>query len=110
MEKKQMKLIGLIASLIATVAIWTGFSIGGTIGDVLAVIWMIGLVVGYVLGGGLKGAIGFALKLGKFGWLIIPFPFDIMTGMLSIGLAFLLFLFCPAIFVFLSFIKSHEVA
>lgn len=110
MERKQMKLIGLIASVVATAALWIGFSVGGAIGDILCVVWGIGLVAGYILGGGIKGAIGFAWKLAKFGWVIIPFPMDIMSGAISLGLAILLFLFCPAIFVFLSFIKSEEMA
>lgn len=110
MDKKKMKLIGLIASLIATIAIWAGFAVGGIIGDILAVIWIIGLVAGYVLGGGIKGAVGISLKLAKFGWTIVPFPFDIITGIMTIALAFMVFMLCPAIFVFLSFVKVEEVA
>ena len=107
MDKKQMKLIGLIASLIATITIWTGFAIEGIIGDILAVIWMIGLVVGYVLAGGFKRAMGVAIKLCKFGWLLLPFPFDIFTGLVTLVFSFFVFIFCPVIFVFLNFVKAE---
>lgn len=108
MTRNQMKLIGLVASVIATVAIWAGFSMDGILADVLGVIWLIGLEAGYVLAGGIKGAVGFAWKLAKFGWLIVPFPMDIMTGVFSFVVAFLIFLLCPAFFVLLSIIKPEE--
>lgn len=110
MDKKMLKLIGLIASLISTVAILAdcGLNPEGVIGDILIVIWIIGLIVGYILGGGLKGAIGSAWKLAKFGWLIVPFPYDIMTGCITFVCAIMVFMLCPVIFVFLSFIKGEE--
>lgn len=110
MDKKMLKLIGLIASLISTIAIWItfGLKLEGVMGDILVVIWLIGLVVGFVLGGGVKGAIGIAWKLAKFGWIIVPFPYDLMTGFMTLVLAFMVVMLCPAIFVFLSFIKGEE--
>ena len=108
MTRNQMKLIGLVASVIATVASWVGFSLDGILADVLGVIWLIGLEAGYVLAGGIKGDVGFAWKLAIFGWVVVPFPMDIVTGVFSFVVAFLIFLLCPAFFVLLSIIKPEE--
>lgn len=110
MDRKTMKFIGLIASLISTIVIWVAFglNLNGFIGDFCAIVWMIGLVVGYILGGGVKGAIGIAWKIAKIGWVCVPFPYDLMTGFVTFVLAFMVFMLCPVIFVFMSFIKGEE--
>lgn len=61
MRNEKMKLIGLIVSLVATIAIWTAFlvsSLPDIVGDTLAVIWIVGSIAGYILGGGIKVALG----------------------------------------------------
>ena len=108
--QKMLKLIGLIAAFVSTAAIWIAMSadVNDILGEILCMIWLIGLVLGYVLGGGVKGAIGIAWKLAKFGWIIVPFPYDLMTGVMTLALAFLVFMLCPVLFVFLNFIKREE--
>ena len=110
MRNEKMKLIGVIVSLVATIAIWTGFlvsSLPDIVGDTLAVIWIVGSIAGYILGGGIKVALGTAWKLAKFGWIIVPFPFDLMTGTLTFVIACVVFLLFPVVFVFSSFIKKE---
>ena len=56
-------------------------------------------LVSYILGGGIIDAVKGAAKIGKIGWLIVPFPIDLVVGLMTTVFAVLLFLCCPIIFV-----------
>lgn len=92
-----------LALILATVA--TACSVIGFIGrgnDFLGIFAVIGLflsIASYIIGGGLGDAIKAALTLGKWGWLIVPFPIDIATGLFTMLVSFVAFLFLPIIFV-----------
>lgn len=59
-------------------------------------VWLVGTIGAYLCGG-LVTAIKMALSIGKWGWLVVPFPIDIATGLGSIIMALVAFLFVPII-------------
>lgn len=58
-----------------------------------------GIVAGIAayLFGGLGKALAIAGKIAKWGWLVIPFPFDIITGICAFIMALIVLLFVPII-------------
>lgn len=79
--------IGIIGSMDGEmVAIW----------PILFVLGMALTCVAYLLGG-LLTAIKCALKIAKWGWIIIPFPYDLVTGFLAFFAGLLVFLLVPII-------------
>ena len=62
-----------------------------------------GSITSYVKGGGIKIAFKVAKKLAFIGWVIIPFPWDIATGLGTLIYSFLTFLFVPIIFVHINY-------
>ena len=60
-------------------------------------------IASYIMGGGLGSAIKWAWKLGKFGWLILPFPFDLITGYFLMACSLIFFIFFPCIFVYMNY-------
>lgn len=83
----------------------TAFSvIGGILGgmsgsDFGAILMVIGFVAGLVsyIFGGLGTAIRMAGGIAKWGWIIVPFPYDILTFILSFIFAIFAFVFLPII-------------
>ena len=69
-----------------------GLSFGMTL---MGIGFMVGLV-SYIFGG-LGTAFRMAGKIAKWGWLIIPFPYDLTTGALSFVFALFVFIFLPII-------------
>lgn len=65
----------------------------GIASTVLVICMFIGIVA-YIFGG-IKTAVKMSVKIMKWGWVVIPFPFDLITLPLTFALAILLFLFVP---------------
>lgn len=91
-------------ALAATPLSVIGFiKIMGSTGGEMPVIWPLMLVLGlaltctaYLLGGFLT-AVKYALRIAKWGWLVIPFPFDLVTGFVAFFVGILVFLLVPII-------------
>ena len=83
----------------------TAFSvIGGIIGGMSGsqfgmVLMSIGFIAGLVsyIFGGLGTAIRMAGGIAKWGWIVVPFPYDLMTFFLSFFFAIFAFVFLPII-------------
>ena len=91
-------------ALVATPLSVLGFvNILGNTGGRIPVIWslmfLLGLTltaVAYLLGG-FWTAVKSAGKIAKWGWLVIPFPYDIVTGIAAFFVGLLVFLLVPII-------------
>lgn len=79
-------------SIIGGILIANNVNLGGTL-------MILGLFFGLVsyLFGGLGTAIKMALKIAKWGWIVIPFPYDVTTGIISFVFAIVAFTFLPII-------------
>ena len=60
---------------------------------------LVGSIVAYKRGGGIRIAFSVAKKLAFIGWVIIPFPWDLLSGLMTLLLSFAAFLFVPIVFV-----------
>ncbi|MCR5667358.1 MAG: hypothetical protein K6G01_11100 [Eubacterium sp.] len=104
--------IAIIVALIASGLVLLGLLFQTTIApdvsameQIGAIIWCIAIgfsIASYIIGGGFLIALKCAGKIAGIGWLIIPFPFDIVTGFACLIFALLAFLFVPIIFVGIS--------
>ncbi|MDD6632056.1 MAG: hypothetical protein PUE83_04195 [Lachnobacterium sp.] len=88
--------IALVATLFSIVGIIAGGFDGSNIGGIFIGIGMIVGLVSYLFGGFLT-AIKMSLKIAKFGWVIVPFPFDLITLFVSFVFAIIAFVFIPII-------------
>ena len=108
------KRVGFIASLVGTVLMTGGIALmllipgasraDSVIGSIISVFVVIGFfatVVSYVTGG-LVEAIKSAFKIGAWGWLLMPFPVDIFTGLISTIVAFYVLVAFPILPVYKS--------
>ena len=96
---KRIKIAQYIA-LAATCLTVLGFILSGTTGGQFALSMMgYGVMIGIVsyFFGGFKTALRMAGKIAKWGWLILPFPYDIITGMVSFFISILVFIGLPII-------------
>lgn len=84
--------IGVMAGGMAGVI--SGSSVG--FGSVLMVIGLAAGLVSYIFGG-LGTAIKMAGGIAKWGWIVVPFPYDIMTFIFSFIFAIGAFVFLPII-------------
>ena len=102
--------IALIIAAIATICsiIAFKFSKHEALSNVFFVIAVVGAIASYILGGGINIAIKWALKIGKIGWFILPFPIDIATGLFAILFSLLSFFFLPVIFVALNYYQANK--
>ncbi len=78
-----------------------GFISGATIGMLFA-------IPAYILCGGLGRALRFAFSVAKWGWVIAPFPFDLITGLAGLFLGIGFFCLFPVIFSAMSFIEHNR--
>ena len=67
--------------------------------DFAEIILCLGILVGMVsyLFGGFLTAIKMSASIAKWGWLVVPFPYDIVTFMFAFMFACFAFLFLPII-------------
>ena len=56
---------------------------------------MIGLISYFF--GGIKTAVKMAGKIAKWGWIILPFPYDIVTGLVAFFISIFVFMALPII-------------
>ena len=96
---------GLIISVCAIACTLSSFVIGleNPLSSFLIIAGLIGSIAAYIVGGGFSTAIRWAWKIAVFGWIIIPFPFDLLTGFACLYFAFFFFLFVPTIFVYMNY-------
>ena len=115
LEQSALKLekikIGLIVSAAATFCTVLGL-IFGNINQSLFGAFMffalVGSIASYIVGGGFKIALKAAKNLAIFGWFILPFPADIITGLVTLVIAIYGFMFIPLIFVFLNYRQQKK--
>ncbi len=88
--------IALGATVFSVIGGLLGGMSGSKFGTVLMVIGLIGGLTSYIFGG-LLSAIRMAGGIAKWGWLVVPFPYDIMTFILSFMFALFAFAFLPII-------------
>ncbi len=92
--------IALYIAAAATACSVLGWFLGGLsgpgIGTLLMVMGFLAGLASYILGG-LGTAVGMAGRIARWGWYIAPFPFDIMTVILSFVTALYIFAFLPII-------------
>lgn len=109
---KRRKIRHLIALAISALA--TGFTAYGLFGasgtemiEYFVYAFMLAIPA-YLIGGGFGKVLKTAGKLAKFGWLILPFPLDIFTGLLTfVAAAFALFC-VPLFFTFTGFVQCSR--
>ena len=88
--------IALGATALSVIGGFLGGLSGAGFGETLMYIgFMVGLV-SYIFGG-LGTAIKMAGGIAKWGWIVVPFPYDIMTFILSFFFAIIVFVFLPII-------------
>ena len=116
------KKVGLISSIIGTVLMTGGFALmlsipgadksDSVIGGIISIFVAIGIiatVVSYATGG-LIEAIKIAFSIGKWGWLLMTFPMDIITGLITTMFAFYILVAFPVYPVYKScrkYIENH---
>ncbi len=65
-------------------------------------------ITAYILTGGLDMVFGIAKKIAFFGWFILPFPMDIITGFTTFFLALFLFAGFPIVFAVIGCIRIFK--
>ncbi len=120
-EKKLARIkIGLIVAVVAQVA-WVlalifNSNSNTAVSDFFCYVALPTTLAAYIIGGGLgfafKTAWGAAKKLFFFGWLVVPFPIDIFSGLFTSMLAFIflpaVILCLPLLLVFLNYRRVQK--
>ena len=88
--------IALGATAFSVVGFMLNSMAGLEFGWALMMIGFMGGLVAYIFGG-LFTAIKMAGGIAKWGWLVVPFPYDLMTFFISLIFAFIAFTFLPII-------------
>lgn len=101
-KMKKMKRIEIAQyiALGATCLTVLGFVLSGIFGGRIPMSMMgYGVMAGIVsyFFGGFGTAVKMAGKIAKWGWLIVPFPYDIVTGMVSFFISIMVFIGLPII-------------
>lgn len=108
-SKRNRVLIGLGISLVATGLTLFGLFGGHADGMGMAYLMLafFAAIPSYILGGGFGSALKAAGKLAKFGWLIVPFPYDLITGLMTLIIAGFLFFCAPTFFIVKNFFNAN---
>jgi hypothetical protein len=93
---KIAQIIAAIGTAFSVVGIILNYKMGVEAGLTLMGIGMIAACVAYLFGG-LFTAIRMAGGIAKWGWIAVPFPFDIATFIIAFVYALFAFLFLPII-------------
>ena len=93
---KVAQYIALGATVVSVVGGLLGGLSGSDLGAMLMFIGVVAGLVSYILAG-IGTAIRMAWGIAIWGWFIVPFPFDIMTLIVSFIYAIFAFLFLPII-------------
>ena len=103
------KKVGFFASILATVLMTGGlvlmFAIPGASKNdsIIGMLLTVPIVIGFIcmlvayFTGGIVEAFRMALNIGKWGWLVVPFPADIFTGIIATILALYVFIAFPVV-------------
>lgn len=108
-NRRTRHLIALAISALATALTAYGlFSVGGMDGfEYCAYAFMLAIPA-YLIGGGFGKVLKIAGKLAKFGWLILPFPIDIVTGLMTFIFAGFALFCVPLFFTFTNFVQHDR--
>jgi hypothetical protein len=112
-DKKKKALIGvLIAAFYWIPAMLIDFLLSkvssGLGTNVFFIIMIASSITAYTLPGGLDMVFGIAKKIAFFGWIILPFPFDIVTGIATFLLALFLFAAFPIVFAVIGWLRIQK--
>lgn len=88
--------IALGATACSVIGFFAGGMEGTTLGTILMTVGFIAGMVSYIFGG-FGNAIKMAVKISKWGWFVVPFPYDILTFIISFIFAIVAFLYVPII-------------
>jgi len=88
--------IALGATALSVIGGLVGGMSGSDFGMILMCIGFVAGLVSYIFGG-LGTAIKMAGGIAKWGWIVVPFPYDIMTFIMSFVSAIFAFIFLPII-------------
>ncbi len=88
--------IALGATACSVIGVILGGMSGSNFGSTLMGIGFIVGLVSYIFGG-LGTAIKMAGGIAKWGWLVVPFPYDLMTFIVAFMFAVIAFFFLPII-------------
>lgn len=106
MEAKMKRAkIGLALAAAATAISIIGVAAGAS-GNILEMFPFIGMALGivsYIVGGGFGTALKVLKKVAFWGWFILPFPYDLVTGMTTMVLGLIAFIMLPIVFVAISY-------
>lgn len=100
-------LIGMLIALISTILTIIGIKRFDNNGMAFLIWAFILAIPAYLIGGGMGRAFKAARTLGKWGWIVTPFPIDIFTGLFTIVIAFFGFFFVPLIFVLMNYSQNN---
>lgn len=102
--KLEKQKFALIIAAAATALNLGGFALGdGFLAFAMLFAGIVGAIIAYIIGGGFRSAIACAFKIGKFGWFILPFPYDLVTGICCFSFAVFGFFLTPVVFVFVNY-------
>ncbi len=76
--------------------------------DAFFALGLLGAIASYIVGGGFRHMVRWAFNIAKFGWLVVPFPLDLCTGLLCMAFSLIAFMFVPVVFVFLNYIQIRK--
>ena len=76
-------------------------------GGLLGGIGIIGAIISYLFGG-LGKALSISGKIAKWGWIVVPFPFDIVTGICAFIYVIIALLFLPIIPVRMAYKERYQ--
>lgn len=93
---KNAQYIALGATALSVIGGLLGGMSGSNVGAVLMCVGFVAGLVSYIFGG-LGTAIKMAGGIAKWGWIVVPFPYDIMTFIMSFIFAIFAFIFLPII-------------
>lgn len=88
--------IALGATAFSVIGGLVGGLSGSLFGETLMIIGLVAGLTSYIFGG-LLTAIRMAGRIAKWGWIVVPFPFDILTFIIAFIYAIIAFVFLPII-------------
>ncbi len=78
----------------------------GIISNILFYGSLLTTLAAYIVGGGLGIAIRTALRIAGIGWIILPFPLDIFTGLVTLIFSLTCFACLPVVFILINLLQT----
>lgn len=88
--------IALGATVFSVIGFLVAVTINSNVGSSIMCIGFLAGLVSYIFGG-LLTAIKMAGSIAKWGWIVVPFPYDLMTFPMAFVFAIITFIFLPII-------------